>query len=254
MKPRWIRQGNRVRWGTLPDRFLLTQNGELRPDGIFNWTLPAWVVKLPDGSSFNVCPNAGACAALCYARVGTYRFKNVRQAHLRNLRLVLDRPDRWEALMVEELGNRARYRGQAVRIHDSGDFFNDDYLTRWLRIIRTAPHVLFYAYTKEVSRFKRLVDPDPPENFKWVYSMGGLEDHLVDRDLDRHADVFPDLASLEAAGYTSQEDNDLLCVLLPTNRIGIVANNIPQLRRLQGDGTFASIEESKTRHARKAVA
>lgn len=239
----------RVRWGRQHDDSLLTQNSELRPDGIFNWTLPAWVVKLPNGRSFNVCPNAGACAALCYARSGTYQFRNVRAAHMRNLLFVLDRPVEWERRMVAELHHR-RYAGRAVRVHDSGDFFSDDYLAAWLRIMRSAPHVLFYAYTKEVSRFRRLVEPDPPPNFRWVYSLGGREDALVDRDTDRHADVFPDEEAIAAAGYASQDASDLLAIGLPTNRIGIPANNIPHLRRQQGAATFGEIEASKRRAQR----
>jgi hypothetical protein len=54
-----------------PPPLLLTRNTELREDGIWNWTLPAWVVRLADGRSFNVCPSAGACAKVCYARNGT---------------------------------------------------------------------------------------------------------------------------------------------------------------------------------------
>ncbi|MEU6405406.1 hypothetical protein [Streptomyces sp. NPDC046985] len=53
-----------------PRKWLLTQNSQLRKEGIFNWTLPAFDVKLPDGSNFNVCPQAGACASLCYAPAG----------------------------------------------------------------------------------------------------------------------------------------------------------------------------------------
>lgn len=68
---------------------LLTQNRELKKDGVWNWTLPAWVVELPDGSHFNVCPHAGACAKFCYARNGTYLFPKVRGKHLDNLLCVL---------------------------------------------------------------------------------------------------------------------------------------------------------------------
>jgi hypothetical protein len=64
---------------------LLTQNSELRPDGIFNWSLPAFAIKLTNGQNFNVCPQAGACASFCYARNGTYLFKNVRGRHIANL-------------------------------------------------------------------------------------------------------------------------------------------------------------------------
>ena len=49
-----------------------------------------------------------------------------------------------------------------------------------LRIMRASPWVTFYAYTKEISRFKRLVEPEPPLNFHWIYSFGGKEDHLID--------------------------------------------------------------------------
>src|SRR5690606_4735345 len=120
----------------------------------------------------NACPEAGACAKLCYARAGTYRFSNVLAAHERNLRMVMDTPHSWEQSMTREL-NHPRYRGRWVRIHDSGDFWSDDYTARWLRIMRAARHVRFYCYTKAVSRFRRLVEPDPPPNFLWVYSLGG---------------------------------------------------------------------------------
>jgi hypothetical protein len=50
----------------------------------------------------------------------------------------------------------------------------DDYLRAWLQICRNRPDVNFYAYTKEVRRFRRLVEPDPPPNFLWVYSYGYL--------------------------------------------------------------------------------
>lgn len=87
---------------------------------------------------------------------------------------------------------------------------------QWLELIRGAPQgQTFYAYTKEVSRFQRLVEPNCPANFKFVYSLGGKEDHLIIKELDRHADVFPDTSSLEAAGYSSQEASDLLAVFGP---------------------------------------
>ncbi len=122
-----------------------------------------------------------------------------------------------------------------------GDFFSDSYLQAWLEIMRLRPGVEFYAYSKEVSRFRRLVEPDPPPNFQWVYSLGGKEDHLVDKDHDRHADVFPDEAAIEAAGYSSQDASDLLAVYGPA-RVGIPANRIRHLQRKQGDETFGGLQ------------
>lgn len=224
-----------------PRKWLLTQNSDLRRIGVFNWTLPAFAVKLPDGSNFNVCPQAGVCAQLCYARVGTYRFKNVRAAHVRNLLLCRDSPEEFEERMTEELSHK-RYAGKWIRLHDSGDFFSDEYLLVWLRIMENSPGVSFYCYTKEVSRFKRLAEGQAPDNFLWCYSLGGKEDHLLDLTSERHADVFPDLEALIAAGYSDQTDSDLLSVLGESPLVGIPANRIPHLLKRQGKETFGSMQ------------
>lgn len=254
---------------------LLTQNRELRADRVWNWTLPAWVVTLTDGTSINVCPNAGVCKDLCYAKNGTYLFSNVKAAHLRNLEWTLTDLPGWEEAMTKELTHR-RYRptgtprylaevtpwdldpwaadwmltgGQGVRIHDAGDFYSDPYLQAWLRIAEATPDVLFYAYTKEVTRMRDHAHL-APVNFRWLYSMGGKQDHLIDPDRDRHAEVFPDLAAMKAHGYTDQSGSDLLAVLLPTTRIGIPANNIAHFKKKQGAATFGELEASRTRHSR----
>lgn len=253
---------------------LLRQNGELRRDGVWNWTLPAWVTKLPDGRVVNVCPSAGACKDYCYARNGTYLFPKVKEAHQRNLMLTLDEPEEWQARMLGELaGKKFRPSGDprfpedrdrlilddwtqgwmdsggiAIRIHDSGDFYSDDYLRRWVEIARQVDDILFYAYTKEVSRVKRMIGEEGfPPNFRVIFSLGGVEDHLLDPDEDRHAEVFPDLVSLSEAGYTDQEENDLYCVLLDTTRVGIPANNIPAFKKRMGAKTFGQIEAEKDR-------
>lgn len=226
---------------------LLTQNRELRREGIWNWTLPAWAGRLPDGRTYNTCPSAGVCVQACYARSGTYRFSNVLARHQQNLMYVLDDLDGWREQMAAELTHR-RHHGGWVRVHDSGDFFSDDYLAAWLRIARDAPATTFYCYTKEVGRFRRLVEPDPPANFRWVYSFGGREDQLLDPATDRVADVFPDDESMSAAGYASQDASDLLAVTGP-RLVGIPANNIPAARKRAAGRTFqqwqAEVDEAR---------
>lgn len=251
----------------------LTRNSEMARDGIWNWTLPAWVVTLDDGRSVNVCPTAGACKDACYARNGTYLFPKVRAAHLRNLTATLDNLDGWRDDLTQALRHR-KFRptgeprlvewidtadewlaawlssgGQAVRIHDSGDFYSDDYLAAWMDIAETVSDVLFYAYTKEVSRMRRLAH-QAPVNFRWLYSLGGREDHLIDRDTERHADVFADLDTMERRGYVDQSASDLLAVVLPTTRIGIPSNNISRYRRRLAGRSFGDMEAGMRRHGR----
>ncbi|MGW6145696.1 GP88 family protein [Streptomyces sp. NPDC055140] len=220
---------------------LLSQNGKMREQGIWNWTLPAGPVRLesqaPDGTltvrNVNVCPSASECLKHCYARgkdSAYIRFPAVRAKHLRNLQMVLDTPLLWRERMAAEL-RHPRYQpnpktGAAgeIRIHDSGDFYDDPYTLMWLDIILGAPKYLrFYAYTKEVSRARRLLEPNRPKNLTLIYSLGGKEDDLIDRDRDRHADVFPTLAALEKAGYSSQAASDLLAAYGP-KRVGMTIN------------------------------
>ena len=244
---------------------LLTQNSELKPHGIWNFAIPAWYVRLTDGNLFITCPNAGGCAKVCYARNGTYNFKNVKAAHRRNLELFLNSPLAFEEAICAELTAK-KFRpsgvarpslpgvdmsllhpylrkwinggGKAVRIHDSGDFFSAEYLATWVRIAHRARDVLFYAYTKEVVMFKDY-GAFPP-NFRYLYSTGGLQDHLIEEG-DRHADVFTNEAEISAAGYESQEASDLLAILLPTNRIGIPANNIPHFNKKMAGKRFSEL-------------
>lgn len=227
---------------------LLTQNREMKKIGAWNWSLPAWAGRLPDGRTFNACPSAGICAKACYARHGTYTWPVVRARHQQNLMFVLDDLPGWEAAMTAELG-AARFRGTWVRIHDSGDFFTDRYLEAWLRVCRRRPATRFYAYTKEVSRFRAIAEPDPPPNFLWAYSYGGKQDALLDPDTDRVADVFPDEAAITAAGWSSQEDSDLLAVLGP-RLVGVPANRIPAVLKRMNGRRFSQWQSEDTRSRR----
>ena len=244
---------------------MLRQNSELKPHRIWNFSIPAWFVDMPDGTRFKTCPNAGACAQVCYARNGTYRFPGVLAAHTRNLQRYLDDRQQFIDDMITELRTRkfrpsgvprtdlpvdndewmaqwAQGGGAAVRMHDAGDFFSRQYLDDWMTIAEWVPDVLFYAYTKEVSMTKaRLAERGLPDNVRILFSTGGLEDHLIDPDVDRHADVFPDLEHIEDAGYQSQDASDLLAVTLPTTRIGIPANNIPQFNRKMNGRRFSEL-------------
>jgi hypothetical protein len=162
---------------------------------------------------------------------------------MRNLLLTLDDLPRFEQMMTEEVQHR-RYQGRHVRLHDGGDFYSRAYLEAWLRIIRSAPGVSFYCYTKEISLFLDIVEPDPPANFGWCYSLGGKEDQAVNLSTMRHADVFPDEDAVTAAGYSSQTESDLLAVYGPPH-VGIPANKIPHLLKKQGRETFGSLQRAR---------
>lgn len=213
-----------------PSEMLRSSNSNLRRDKIFTFSLPALSAEV-DGRTISTCPMAGKCAEICYALVGSYTWPVVAAAHNRNLAFVVQDLPGWEAAMTAELTKR-KFVGANVRIHDAGDFFSDEYLLAWLRIIRASPKTFFYTYTKEVLRFQRLVESGRPANFRFVYSKGGRQDALL-KPGDRTADVFPAEADIAKAGHHSQEASDLLAVTGPAP-VGMRANTQAQARKLQG--------------------
>ena len=214
---------------------LLTQNSDLKKTGIFGFTLPAHWVTLSTGKKFNTCPNAGICAAFCYAKSGTFMFSNVRKAHTEKLEMVLNNMGEWASEMNTEL-KKKKYSGKFIRVHDAGDFFSIEYAMVWVNIALDNPQCTFYAYTKEVAMFKTIALPG---NFIIIYSFGGKQDYLINRDTDRHSDVFPNYKAMIEAGYNDIGDDDKQAAIHSNHRVGLYRNNIKHFIKKMGDKKFS---------------
>lgn len=194
----------------------LTQNSKIaKMTGVktFNWGIPAY--RSADG--FKTCPNAAACAKGCYATQGAYLFSNV--AKVFEQRLKLSQAPRFVEIINSEIKRRNVKR---LRVHDAGDFYNIEYLDKWIKIIEANPQTQFYCYTKMVSVFKRYAAEDRiPDNFIVIYSYGGTEDKLIDKQNDRHSWVFSSVEALQAAGYADAHVDDSVA-LGENGRIGLV--------------------------------
>jgi hypothetical protein len=65
-----------------------------------------------------------------------------------------------------------------VRIHSSGDFFNQAYFDMWLEVARNNPTIEFWAYTKSLSYWVNRID-SIPLNLILTASYGGRQDNLI---------------------------------------------------------------------------
>ena len=120
------------------------------------------------------CPGATAeCRQYCYARKAESQYPHSLPYRYKN----------WEAskrldfvgFAIVELSHMRTVR--AVRIHESGDFYNQEYLDKWVEIAKAMPNLIFTAYTKSLhldfSKFRKLpntvlfasIDPTTP---KWM--------------------------------------------------------------------------------------
>lgn len=99
-----------------------------------------------------------------------------------------------------------------VRVHDSGDFFSEDYLLTWYRIALALPKVVFYAYTKMFAQLSPVMFELKPSNFSIVQSVGGIDDDKIDLTKP-HSRVFVSHEDRIRAGYEDGTETDKPAIL-----------------------------------------
>jgi len=100
------------------------------------------IFNLPPGKS---CLNCKECYKTCYARKAYRQYPNVKISWNYNLELAKNDPDKLFNSIVNQLKSTKK---NIIRIHSSGDFFSQDYIDLWEKIIKSFPDKRFYVYTK----------------------------------------------------------------------------------------------------------
>jgi hypothetical protein len=175
------------------------------------------------GESVNTCPGATACRAVCYAKQGRYLMPAVQLARQGNLAATLS--ETFVEDMVKALKKSRTYN--VVRIHDSGDFYNQEYLDKWASIARAIPDKIFYAYTKA----HHLDFGGIPDNLRVVRSLGGRWDKMVNLT-ESHSRIFATEQARIDAGYVDGNVNDIPAIEGET-RIGLVYHGVRKLTPAQ---------------------
>jgi hypothetical protein len=172
-------------------------NRKLRKTRTVSFNLPAF--RSADG--FAVCPQAGGCATLCYARQGRFLMPDARRTREANLAVARTDLARFEELAIDDLTHRIKQR--SIRLHDSGDFFSQAYLDCWFRIIARFPDRAWYCYTKSL----HLDWSRKPAHFTVIQSVGGKLDHQIDHSKP-HSRIFASHADRRRAKYIDGNKND----------------------------------------------
>jgi len=154
---------------------------------LLKWSFDNKKLKKTNTVSFNLpaveaCPQAGICATVCYATQGAYIYPNVKNARRFNFDLAKKNGEELEKKLIHDL---RLIKQISIRLHDSGDFFNQNYLDVWHAVIRRFPEKQFYAYTKSL----HLDFSGKPHNFTLIQSFGGKLDHLIQLDKP-HSKIF----------------------------------------------------------------
>ena len=121
------------------------------------WNLPA----------IQTCPGSTPlCRRYCYAAKAEREYSKNEAApcRARNLAFVKANADRLADILTA--ADRC-VADQYIRIHESGDFFNQDYLDSWFEVARRLPSIKFLAFTKSFSLDWRC----KPSNFVVIWSV-----------------------------------------------------------------------------------
>lgn len=210
---------------------VFAQNAKMKRSSIhgihlYNFGIPAF----KSNTGLLTCPKASECVRGCYARQGTYTWNTTQNAY--ENRLKLTQHDSFREVIVYQIDRllTKHKNGQVViRIHDAGDFYNAEYAKAWFDIAanyKNNNRVVFYAYTKMVSMFKKELKDLKPDNLTIIFSLGGKEDSFIDQLKDRHSRVFKDETELTEAGYINATGNDMDALLPNQPLIGLVYHGV----------------------------
>lgn len=199
---------------------LLTQNKKIKSSStnsltVYNFGIPALISE----TGLKTCPMAGKCAVGCYAKSGAYVWGTVKAAYERRLAATLQ-GDFVQVMSadIEKILSKRSTKNLIIRIHDSGDFYSLEYLSKWFQVMIRFPQVKFYAYTKMVEMSKgRFL----PANFTLIFSLGGKQDNLINQKNDRHSRVFETVDELLESGYVDASHDDMLA-LTENKKVGLV--------------------------------
>lgn len=208
LKAKWV-EGNA--------KLLKSSKGKYR---VLGFGIPADHNFTVKGEKLNTCPQALACKGVCYAKQGRYAMPNVANARKHNLKLSL-RPTfvkhiiaDLSQMVVKSKVCKKPYN--VVRLHDSGDFYSQEYLNAWATIAATFPHVIFYAYTKSLHLDMSAI----PANLRITRSQGGRLDKLINLGLP-NSRIFASHAARKRAGYVDGNLSDIPAIEGKTS-IGLV--------------------------------
>ena len=179
-------------------------NGKfVRKTGYYTGVVYEW--NLPTGTT---CPFALECKVTvdrhtgkfdvykgqyrCYA-ASAERFPGVREHRWKNFEYV-------KSGGVPAIPSKCK----SIRIHSSGDFFNQAYFDMWVDLAKNNPDVEMWAYTKSIGYWvKRL--GEIPDNLVLTASYGGRQDELIEKHGLKNVKVY---ASMDEVPSDRPVDNN----------------------------------------------
>ena len=123
-----------------------------------NQKVKAWLFSLPPVKS---CLNSKSCENDCYALKAYKQYPSAKALWDYNFYLVQNDLDLLFERLDKQLAKIAKSKLKVVRIHQSGDFYSQEYIDVWRRLAKKYSGIQFYGYTKvneilDLTQFEKL--------------------------------------------------------------------------------------------------
>jgi len=149
-----------------------TKNTKYYSGIVYEWNLPTG----------HTCPFADECLVKVDRETGKFENKsNAYRCYAASAeRFPSARNARWNNFDLVKSGQKPILPkgAKAIRIHASGDFFNQSYFDLWIDIANENPDVEFWAYTKSLKYWVQRLGIIP-SNLELTASYGGRNDELI---------------------------------------------------------------------------
>jgi hypothetical protein len=176
-----------------------------------------YTFSLPAGYS---CPGAMHCLARadrdtgkiqdgplnqfrCFAASDEAQYKNTRLQRWHNFELLKGKSAFEMANLIEM---SLPLKANIIRVHVSGDFFNQNYFDAWMIVARKNPLRTFYAYTKSLNLWVKTIGVIP-KNFALNASRGGVHDALISQYNLKSAEVVFSIKEAKDKGLEIDHDD-----------------------------------------------
>lgn len=194
-------------------------NGNAKLDGIHILSLPAGhscpfaneclakTVQNVNGKGYCV-KDGPACQFRCFASTEEAMYPAVRKNRWHNFFLLKSHLkislDSGYSLLERSMPNSKW--GAPIRMHVSGDFFNQMYFDITLKYAKNHPRQLIYAYTKAIPFWVKRLN-EIPDNFRLTASYGGTHDNLIAEHNLKYAKVVFTIDEAEKLGLEIDHDD-----------------------------------------------
>lgn len=142
----------------------------------------------------------------CFSATNEARATTVRNARWRNFELL--KQAKTVQGMADLINQSIPFGVKYVRLHVSGDFFNETYFKAWLNVAIANPSIIFYGYSKTLAFIVKYRNQFPA-NFRLVASKGGTQDRLIEKYNLVFAEVCFSMEEARRKGLEIDHDDSL---------------------------------------------